>query len=148
MPTLVKDEQIRDVLSHSRVIAVVGHSDRPSRPSYQIAQFLRQVGYSVYPVNPAIAFIEDQPSYPTLQAVPEPIDIVNVFRRSEHLIDVVQEAIATWGTISENSSTRTIWAQQGISNPIAEQIALDAGVNIIMNACIKIEYRRLGLQAQ
>jgi hypothetical protein len=134
------DNHLRQILTQTQTIAVVGHSDRPDRPSYQIAHFLRQAGYRVYPVNPALNVIEDQPCYPTLKAVPEAIDLVNVFRRSEFLPEVVQEAIEI--------GAKTVWAQLGISNPVAAQMATDHGLTCLMNACIKIEYLRLGLSGR
>lgn len=129
------DAALRQVLAAARVIAVVGHSDKPSRTSYQIAQFLRQVGYTVYPVNPALQTIEGQPCYASLQDVPEPIDIVNVFRRSEFLPDVMQAAIAV--------QAKTVWAQLGVAHEAAAQAALEAGLNVIQDACIKVEWLRL-----
>ena len=87
------DKAMRIALEQAKVIAVVGHSDKPHRTSYRIAQYLRQVGYTVYPVNPTVMEIDGQPSYESLEAIPEPIDIVNVFRRSEHLSDIVGETI-------------------------------------------------------
>jgi predicted CoA-binding protein len=88
------DKAMREVLINAKVIAVVGHSDKPDRTSYHIAQFLRGVGYKVYPVNPGVSAIDGQPCYSSLKDVPEPVDIVNVFRRSEYLSAIVDEAIA------------------------------------------------------
>lgn len=132
-----RDALLRQVLTQTRTIAVVGHSDRPDRPSYRIAQFLQQAGYRVYPVNPGLTAIDNQPCYPELSAVPEAIDLVNVFRRSEFLPQVVQEAIT--------AGAKTVWAQSGVADAIAAQLAADAGLTCIMDACIKIEYLRLGL---
>ena len=129
------DGAMRQVLQQAQVIAVVGHSDKPGRTSYRIAQFLRQVGYRVYAVNPTVAEIDGQPCYGSLGQVPEPIDIVNVFRRADYLPDIVEEAIAT--------NAKTLWAQLGINHPAAAQAAQAAGLNVVMDACIKIEHRRL-----
>ncbi|MBZ0290926.1 MAG: CoA-binding protein [Anaerolineae bacterium] len=129
---------MRDVLKQSRVIAVVGHSDNPSRTSYQIAQFLRGAGYIIYPVNPTVDTIDGQKCYATLADVPEKIDLVNVFRRSEYLASVVDDAIA--------NSVAAVWAQLGVHDTAAKQKALDAGIAIATNACIKVEYVRLGLR--
>jgi uncharacterized protein len=137
--SMPNDKALRDILSNAKTIAVVGHSDKPSRTSYQIAQFLRAVGYRVYPVNPAVLEIDGQPSYATLKDIPEAIDIVNVFRRSEYLNEVVEEAIAT--------NAKTIWAQLGVSDRQAAQNAIAAGLNIVMDTCIKIEYLRLKIGA-
>jgi predicted CoA-binding protein len=139
MPDLKHDDQaLRDVLTQAKTIAVVGHSDRPHRTSYQIAQFLRRAGYTVYPVNPTVSEIEGQLCYPTLEAVPEAIDIVNVFRQPQHLPEVTEAAIAI--------GAKTLWAQLGIHHPQAAQQALEAGLNVVMDSCIKIEYLRLGIQ--
>jgi hypothetical protein len=129
------DNAMRDVLINAKVIAVVGHSDKPERTSYRIAQFLRGVSYKVYPVNPVVSEIDGQPCYCSLKDVPEPVDIVNVFRRSEYLSAIVDEAIAV--------NAKTVWAQLGVSDELSAQKALDAGLNIVMDACIKVEYRRL-----
>jgi uncharacterized protein len=138
MPDLrTNDAALRDVLLQAKTIAVVGHSDRPNRPSYQIAQFLRQAGYVVYPVNPAVTSIDGQPCYASLADVPVPIDIVNVFRRSEQLPGVAEEAIAI--------HAGTFWAQLGLSHPDAAKRAIEAGLNVVMDACIKIEYLRLNI---
>ncbi|PSB15080.1 CoA-binding protein [filamentous cyanobacterium CCP1] len=131
------DRTLHNILSQSKVIAVVGHSDKPDRTSYQIAQFLRSVGYTVYPVNPMVQEIDGQPSYANLKTVPEPIDIVNVFRRSEFLSEVVEEAIEV--------QARTVWAQLGVSDRTAALKAQQAGLNVIMDACLKVEYLRLGI---
>lgn len=126
---------MRELLADARVIAVVGHSDRPYRTSYRIAQYLRQVGYTVYPVNPTVEQIDGTASYPSLMDVPEPIDIVNVFRRSEYLPEIVEDAIRV--------GAKAIWAQLGVYDEAAQQRALEAGLNVVMNACIKVEHARL-----
>lgn len=128
---------MREVLATSKAIAVVGYSDRPDRPSYRIAQFLRQAGYTVYPVNPTVKEIDGQPCYAALRDVPEPIDIVNVFRRSEYLSEIVAEAIEV--------GAKTVWVQLGIFDDRAVQKALDAGLNVAANTCIKIDYLRLNV---
>lgn len=138
MPNLKDDNNaLREVLTHAKAIAVVGHSDRPNRTSYQIAQFLKQVGYTVYPVNPLVKEIDGQPCYPSLKDVPQKIDIVNIFRRSEYLPEIIAAAISV--------NAKTVWAQLGIWDQASAKKALDAGLNVIMDACIKIEYLRLGI---
>ena len=129
---------MREALQNARTIAVVGHSDRPDRTSYQIAAFLRRQGYTVYPVNPTIERIGEERCYPSLQALPEPVDIVNIFRRSEYLGEAVDEAI--------EAGAKTIWAQLGIRDEAAMQRALDAGVDMAMDTCIKVDYMQLGVQ--
>ncbi|MCF2146405.1 CoA-binding protein [Desmonostoc muscorum LEGE 12446] len=136
MPNLKEDDNaLREVLSQAKIIAVVGHSDKRDRISYQIAQFLRQVGYTVYAVNPLVKEIDGKPSYAGLQNLPKPVDIVNVFRRSEYLPEIVDQAIAV--------NAKTVWAQLGIWHQPSAEKALDAGINVVMDACIKIEYLRL-----
>jgi uncharacterized protein len=131
-------EAMRDVLASARTIAVVGHSDRPDRTSYQIAAFLRRAGYTVYPVNPTLDQIDGERCYHALSELPEPVDIVDVFRRSEYLGGVVDEAIA--------AGAKTIWAQLGIIDEAAQERALAAGVNMAMDSCIKVDYYRLDIQ--
>src|SRR5215212_720280 len=93
----------RAILAAAKVIAVVGYSDDPGRTSHQIGSFLKDVGYTVYAVNPTVESIDGEKSYPTLADVPEPIDIVNVFRRSQFLAGVVDDAIV--------AGAKVVWAQ-------------------------------------
>ncbi len=134
------DDAIRHVLNESQTIAVVGHSNNPDRASYQIAQFLSHLGYAVIPVNPMIQKIGDAICYPALADIPYGVDIVNVFRRSEHLLGVIDEAIAI--------GAATIWAQIGVSDQRALQKALSADLNVIMDTCIKNECIRLGITSE
>jgi predicted CoA-binding protein len=129
------DSNLRELLSSARVIAVVGYSDKPHRTSYQIAQFLKRTGYKVYPVNPSVEMIDGERSYASLADVPEPIDIVNVFRRSEYLPEVVDDAIAV--------GAKAVWAQLGVYDEAAGRKAESAGLVTVMDACIKVEYNRL-----
>jgi uncharacterized protein len=133
------DDTLRGLLAPARTIAVVGHSHKPERPSYQIAQYLRRVGYRVYPVNPGLSAIDGEPCYRSLLDVPEPIDIVNVFRRSEFLPDAVDEAIQV--------GAKSVWAQLRIHHPDAVAKAAAADLPLVMNLCIKIEHRRLAIPA-
>ena len=95
------DEKLRDILEKSRVIAMVGESNDHYYSSYQVAQYLKQMGYTVYPVNPNIKSVDGDRSYDSLSEVPEPIDIVDVFRDPMHLDGIVDEAIA--------AGARTLW---------------------------------------
>ncbi len=135
MIVMSSDTALRDLLRRARVIAVVGHSDKPDRDSYRVGQYLRQAGYTVYPVNPAVSEIDGQPSYATLADIPEPIDIVDVFRRSENLPDIVDAAIAV--------GAKAVWAQLGVSHEEAARTAAAAGLDVVQNRCIKVEHRRL-----
>ncbi|MCW5876392.1 MAG: CoA-binding protein [Anaerolineales bacterium] len=123
------------LLSEARVIAVVGHSDKPYRTSYRIAQYLRAAGYRVYAVNPEIEEAAGEPAYANLAALPEPVDIVNVFRRREHLDGVVAEAIA--------AGAGAVWGQLGVSSRAAAQRAEAAGLPLVMDRCIMVDHRRL-----
>jgi uncharacterized protein len=137
------DDALITILREARAIALTIHSPKPDRPSYQIAQFLRSIGYRVYPIHPALAEIDGHRVYPSLADLPGPVDIVNVFRRSEFLPSIVEEAIAI--------PAPTVWAQLGVVYPEAEAIAQPAsfgiataaGINLIMDRCIKLEYLRL-----
>lgn len=128
------DAAQRAILAGAKVIAVVGHSDNPARTSYQIGRFLKSVGYTVYAVNPTIESVDGDRAYATLADVPEPIDIVDVFRRSEFLAGVVDEAIAV--------GAKVVWAQLGVYDAAAAQVGEDAGVAVITDNCIKVSYLR------
>lgn len=125
------------LLTQSRTIAVVGHSDKPHRDSYRIGRYLREAGYRVYPVNPTLTTIDDQPCYPSLAAVPEAIDIVDVFRRSVFLSEIVEAAIAV--------KAKALWTQLGVVNLDAQARARAAGLVVVSNRCILVEHQRLGV---
>lgn len=129
------DRTLSDMLTHARVIAVVGFSDKPHRTSHQVGMRLREWGYTVYPVNPTVSEIDGLTVYPSLADIPEPIDIVNVFRNSEHLPGVVAEAI--------DVDAKAVWAQIGVSDVGAAHAAEDAGLMMVMDRCIKVDYMRL-----
>ncbi len=129
------NQQLHQLLTTARTIAVVGHSNQPHRTSYQIAHYLRRVGYEVYAVNPTVDVIDGQKSYATLSEVPVPIDIVNVFRRSEHLLGVVEAAIAV--------KASAVWAQLGVLDMDAAQRAEEASLPMVMDLCIKVVHSQL-----
>lgn len=126
---------MRSALATAQTIAVVGHSDKPHRTSYQIAHYLRAQGYTVYPVNPTVEMIDDEKSYPSLAEIPDPIDIVNVFRRSEFLPAIIDEAIAI--------NAKTIWTQLGVIDISARDKALTHNIAVAMDRCIKVDHARL-----
>ncbi|MBK9750563.1 MAG: CoA-binding protein [Chloroflexi bacterium] len=132
---MVTQAQERQLLESAKVIAVVGYSNDPTRTSYQIGKFLKQVGYTVYPVNPTVSEIDGEKVYATLADVPEPIDIVDVFRRSEYLAGVVDEAIAV--------QAKAVWAQLGVFDNDAAAKAEAAGLTMVMDTCIKVSYNQL-----
>ena len=135
MLTELNRDQTREALEAAEVIAVVGHSDKPHRTSYQIASYLRNVGYRVIPVNPTVDQIDGEKSYPSVAAIPEPVDIVDVFRRSEHLPGIVDDAIA--------ADARLIWTQLGVVDEEALARASEAGLAVVMDRCIKVDHARL-----
>src|SRR5215468_10427381 len=121
MADLNLDETARlEVIIHSPVIAIVGRSNDHYYSSYQVGEYLKEHGYTVYNVNPNLDEIDGEPSYASLSDVPEPIDIVDVFRRSEHLPGIVDEAIA--------GGAKTVWGQEEVEDEGARQKALAAGL--------------------
>ncbi|GIK65887.1 MAG: CoA-binding protein [Chloroflexota bacterium] len=132
---MLTDTQMRELLTRSKVIAVVGHSDNPGRTSYQIAQYLKRAGYKVYPVNPTVSEIDGAKCYPDLASVPEPIDIVNVFRRSQYLADIFDEAVEV--------GAKSVWAQLGVVDILLEAKAEDIDYPLVMDTCIKVVHARL-----
>jgi len=133
-------DTMRQVLEKAKTIAVVGHSDKDYRTSYQIAAYLRRQGYRVIPVNPTVESIDGDKSYASLRDIDEHIDIVNVFRRSEHVAGVVEDTIAI--------GAETIWTQLGVIDHEALNKALQSGINIAVDLCIKVEHARLNIPAK
>ena len=117
----------------TNTIAIVGLSDDPTRPSYRIGSYLIDNGYKVIPVNPKINFVLGQKSYPDLLKIPDQIDLVNIFRRSELVKPVVEEAIKI--------GVKSIWMQDGIEDFNAAKIATKAGVMVIMDDCIYRQHK-------
>lgn len=133
------DGYIEDILREVRSIAVVGASPNPARPSHQVMRALIAAGYEVYPVNPrpGLTQILGRPVSPTLAALDPPVDMVDVFRRSDALRGVAEQAVA--------AGAKVLWSQLGVSDPEAAKIAEAAGLKVVMNRCPKIELARLGL---
>ena len=116
---------IDKILSNSRTIAVVGLSADPVRPSHYVARYLQQQGYRIIPVNPLIEEVLGEKSYPDLKSVPVPIDMVDIFRRSEHVVPVVEQAI--------DVGAKYIWMQDGVVNEEAAALAEAAGLSVVMD---------------
>jgi predicted CoA-binding protein len=137
----VKNEEatIRRALTSSKTIALVGASAKPARPSYYVMDYLLQKGYKVIPVNPGLEGQEllGQKVYASLSSIPEPIDMVDIFRNSASVPPIVDEAIEV--------GAKVVWMQVGVVNEEAAETARDAGIDVIMNACPKIEIPRLGI---
>ncbi|MBD8157864.1 CoA-binding protein [Pantoea agglomerans] len=138
----MNDQTIREVLTRTQRIALVGASDRPERPSYGVMKYLLDQGYEVIPVSPKLAgkTLLGQQGYTSLADVPGKIDMVDVFRNSEAAWGVAQEAIAV--------GAKTLWLQLGVINEQAAVLAQDAGMTVIMDRCPKIEIPRLGITRQ
>lgn len=124
-------EHIKSILQQSTTVAVVGLSDKPDRVSYMVSEAMQAKGYTIIPVNPNAEMIMGQKSYASLKDIPVEVDIVNVFRRSEHTPPVAEEAVAI--------GAKTLWLQLGIANEEAAEIATKGGMEVIMDRCIKVE---------
>jgi len=135
----MKQNDIAEILSTTRTIALVGASDKPDRPSYRVMKYLLDQGYHVIPVSPKVAgkTLLGQQGYGTPAEGPEKIDMVDVFRNSEAAWGVAQEAIAV--------GAKTLWLQLGVINEQAAELARDAGMNVVMDRCPAIEIPRLGM---
>ncbi|WP_170585699.1 CoA-binding protein [Ruegeria arenilitoris] len=133
------DDFLRSVLKRTKVVAVVGVSMNPVRPSYYVARYLSLKGYRVIPVNPghAGADLFGETVRASLSEISEPVDMVDIFRRSEAVPPIVDEALTAF------SDLRTIWMQIGVENTEAAAVAQARGVDVVMNRCPKIEYQRL-----
>jgi predicted CoA-binding protein len=127
--------QLRRILKESRTIAVVGLSADWFRPSYFAAKYMQEHGYTIIPVNPKYSEILGQRCYPDLQSIPHKVDIVDVFRKSADCEPIARDAVAI--------GAKTLWLQIGVENEAASQIAQQAGLSVVMNRCVKIEYARL-----
>ncbi|WP_349407510.1 CoA-binding protein [Pseudalkalibacillus sp. SCS-8] len=127
-----EQETIRHILKTKKRIAVVGLSDKPNRTSYQVSKYMKDNGYEIIPVNPTIEESMGMKAYPSLKDVEGPIDIVNVFRRSEELPKVAEEA--------KEVNPDVFWAQLGIQNEQAAEILSSTDTTVIMDRCIKVEH--------
>jgi predicted CoA-binding protein len=134
---IASQDEVRDILRRARTIAVVGLSPKSIRASHSVARYLQQQGYRIVPVNPGHGEILGEQSYPTLGAAARDhtIDIVDVFRRSEHAGAVVDDAIAL--------RPQLIWLQQGVVDPAAEARAVAAGIPFVMDRCLAVDHRSL-----
>ena len=132
---ITQDNDIRSILTSAKTIAVVGASPKPWRDSGSIAQFLIGRGYKVYPVNPKYTEVLGEKCYPDLKSLPEKIDIVDIFRKSEEVESIIDEAIAI--------RAKAVWMQLGVVNEHAAQKAESAGMQVVMDRCIAIDHRAL-----
>lgn len=128
-------DTLRRVLRDSRTIAVVGLSAEWHRPSYFAAKYMQQRGYRIVPVNPKYPEILGETSYPDLKAIPFPVDLVDVFRKPQDCVPIAQDAVAI--------GARALWLQIGVINEEAQRVAEAAGLTVVADRCVKIEYARL-----
>jgi predicted CoA-binding protein len=131
------DSEIKKILDSAKNIAIIGLSDSPEKPSYGVARYLISSGYNIFPVNPKYDSILGAKCYKSLNDIDEKIDIVDVFRRPEHIFPVAEKAIEI--------EARVLWMQLGIINEEAAKLANEAGLDVIMDRCIKVDHRRLSL---
>ena len=131
------DDRLRQLLSDARTIAVVGLSSSPSRASHSVARYLQNHGYRIIPVNPHETEVLGERAYASLTDIPEQVDVVDVFRRPEYTVEVAEDAVKV--------GAKVFWLQSGIVNEGAQRIAQEGGLDVVMDACMKIEHQRLGV---
>lgn len=135
MHDIIDQNMIKEILRSHRVIAVVGLSSNPEKDSYRVAAYLQRHGYKIIPVNPGVEAVLGEKSYPNLSSVPEKIDVVDVFRRPEHVPEVAREAITV--------GAKVLWLQLGVVNDEAAEEARKAGLTVVQDKCIMQELARL-----
>lgn len=121
-----------ELLAASKTIAVVGLSDQPFRSSHGVAQYLQRAGYRIIPVNPNLDEVLGERCYPSLEAVPVPVDIVDIFRRSEYVPAIVESAVRI--------GAKCVWMQQGVVHEAAAKRAREAGLMVVMDSCLAVEH--------
>jgi len=136
----LSQEEIKSILESYRTVAVVGLSRDPEKASYQVANYLQSVGYSIIPVNPFVDQVLGEKSYNSILDVPETIEIVDIFRPAEDVPPIVEEAIQLKNRVG---SPKVIWMQLGIVNEEAARRAKEAGFTVVMDRCMMMEHQRL-----
>jgi predicted CoA-binding protein len=126
------ENEIKEILTSYKTIAVVGISNKPGRDSYIVAEYLLNQGYKIFPVNPNIDTVLGLKAYPDLISIPEDIEIVDIFRRPEFVDEIVDQAI--------EKRAKVVWMQLGVINESAAEKARKAGLKVVMNKCIKVEH--------
>jgi len=129
------DKEMKEILLSTKTIASVGLSSNMEKESYWIVSYLKEQGYRILPVNPTATEIIGEKVYPSLSAIPDKVDVVQVFRKSEDVPPVVEEAIKI--------GAKVVWMQEGIINEEAAQKAREAGLQVVMDACMRATHRRL-----
>ncbi len=129
------DQKLRRILSTYKTIAVVGLSNRPDRPAQTVPAYLQQQGYRIIPVNPTLTDALGEKAYASLRDIPEPVEVVEIFRRAEDVPPIIEDAIAI--------GARVVWMQSGIVNQAAAAQAEAAGLQVVMDACMGATHRAL-----
>jgi len=133
-------EDLKRILATTKTIAVVGLSNKPDRPSHEIAAYLQAEGYRIIPVNPTISETLGEKAYPSLRDIPEPVHVVQVFRKPEDVPPVVDDAIAI--------GAKVVWMQPGIVHEVAAARARSAGLKVVMDTCMRETHRALRAQGK
>ncbi len=129
------DESLRRILETSRNVAVVGISDKEDQANHTVPKYLQSQGYKMFPVNPRLESVLGEKTYPDLVSIPEEIDVVEIFRRSEVVPEIVDQAIQI--------GAKVVWMQEGIINEAAAETALEAGLEVVMDTCMRATHKRL-----
>lgn len=129
------DKTVQEILGY-RTIAVAGCSPKEERPSHSVARYLQAAGYKIIPVNPGHDKILGEKCYPNLLEIPEKVDVVDIFRRSEEVLPIVKDAVKI--------GAKAVWMQDGVEHPAAKEWAEKAGLKVIMNDCMLRQHRRWG----
>lgn len=129
------DRALNELLQNTKTIAVVGLSPKPQRDSHMVAAYMQKAGYRIIPVNPVESQVLGQTCYPDLESIPEPIDMVDVFRRSEFVPPIAEQAIKI--------NAKALWLQLGVRHDQAAEKAAQAGLVVVQDLCLKVEHSRL-----
>lgn len=127
------NEERKEMLMNAKTIAVVGLSDNPEKSSYMVTKAMQDKGYKIIPVNPAVIEVLGEKAVASLTDIKEPVDIINVFRRSEKILPVAEEAV-------QYGKSKVFWLQQGIYNEEAAKLCEENGITVVMDQCIKVDH--------
>ncbi len=129
-------DEIKAIINGAKVIAIVGLSQKENRPSNMVGRYLQEAGFTIIPVNPGQTEILGEICYASLRDIPVPVDVVDIFRRSEDVGPIVDDAIAI--------GAKVVWMQQGVVNEEAAAKAIQAGIKVVMDRCLKIDHYAMG----
>jgi len=129
------DDKLRQILESTKTVAVVGISDKQDQVNHTVPKYLQSQGYKIIPINPALDEVLGEVAYPDLLSVPEPIDVVEIFRRTEAVPEIVDQAI--------DIGAKVVWMQEGVINEFAAETAREAGLDVVMDTCMRASHKRL-----